>query len=160
MRVCQRLAGAHGCLVVGSSTVRVGVDLRAHPECGLLCHTQHVMCEARAWPWAHSPSHWPISSLQTSSQALSVVFPVPVVVVVVVAVGAFSISWTSVASSNNRGMLDGKTMVVVLSCVSAAGAILAACCFYFVCCGRRRRAGVSRCNGLRYMCVLCALLLG
>jgi hypothetical protein len=58
-------------------------------------------------------------------------------------VGAFSISWTSVASSKNGGMLDGKTMVVVLSCVSAAGAMLAACCFYFVCCGRRRRAGVS-----------------
>lgn len=56
-------------------------------------------------------------------------------------VGAFSISWTSVASSKNGGMLDGKTMVVVLSCVSAAGALLAACCFYFVCCGRRRRAG-------------------
>lgn len=58
------------------------------------------------------------------------------------AVGAFSISWTSVASKNS-GMLDGKTMVVVLSCVSAAGALLAVCCFYFVCCGRRRRAGVS-----------------
>jgi hypothetical protein len=40
-------------------------------------------------------------------------------------------------------MLDGKTMVIVLSCVSAAGALLAVCCFYFVCCGRRRRAGVS-----------------
>jgi hypothetical protein len=60
-----------------------------------------------------------------------------------VAVGAFSISWTSVASSNKGGLLDSKTMVIVLSCVSAAGALLAACCFYFVCCGRRRRAGVS-----------------
>jgi hypothetical protein len=44
-------------------------------------------------------------------------------------------------------VLDSKTMVVVLSCVSAAGALLAACCFYFVCCGRRRRAGVSGCLG-------------
>jgi len=60
-----------------------------------------------------------------------------------IAVGAFSISWTSV-SSGNKSILDGKMMIVVLSCVSAAGAVLAACCFYFVCCGRRRRAGVSQ----------------
>jgi hypothetical protein len=59
-------------------------------------------------------------------------------------VGAFSVSWTSV-SGGAKGGLDGKTMVVVLACVSAAGAVLAGCCFYFVCCGRRRRrAAVSR----------------
>lgn len=69
--------------------------------------------------------------------------PLPFLLFVLHAVGAFSISWTSVASSRSNGALDSKTMVVVLSCVSAAGALLAACCFYFVCCGRRRRAGVS-----------------
>lgn len=51
---CRR---ALGCLVVGSSTVRVGVGLHARPERGLLCHTQHAMCEARARPWAHSASY-------------------------------------------------------------------------------------------------------
>lgn len=69
-------------------------------------------------------------------------FLLPAVLPWVFAVGAFSISWTSV-SSGNKSILDGKMMIVVLSCVSAAGAVLAACCFYFVCCGRRRRAGVS-----------------
>jgi hypothetical protein len=42
----------------------------------------------------------------------------------------------------NKGIMNSRTMVVVLACVSAAGAVLAALCFYCVLCNNRRRRGV------------------
>ncbi|WIA41933.1 hypothetical protein OEZ86_009244 [Tetradesmus obliquus] len=56
-------------------------------------------------------------------------------------VGAFSITWSS-SSPRSRSLMDNRTMVVVLACVSAAGAVLAAFCFYCMCCSRRRRGAV------------------
>lgn len=131
---CARLLG-HG----QQHSVLVGAGLHARPERGLLCHTHLTL------GLGHTVRL--IDQVLPANKLTSPLFVVVVVAAAAAAVGAFSISWTSVASSHNGGMLDGKTMVVVLSCVSAAGAILAACCFYFVCCGRRRRAGVSQCNG-------------
>ncbi|KAF6259952.1 hypothetical protein COO60DRAFT_947623 [Scenedesmus sp. NREL 46B-D3] len=56
-------------------------------------------------------------------------------------VGAFSVSWAS-SSPHGRSLMDSRTMVVVLACVSATGAVLAAFCFYCMCCSRRRRGAV------------------
>eukprot|EP00775_Hariotina_reticulata_P004868 gene4868-5113_t len=61
-------------------------------------------------------------------------------------VGGFSVHFSS-SSPGNKGILDSRTMVVVLACVSAAGAVLAAVCFYCVLCNNRRRRGVVVAEG-------------